>query len=447
MAQRKTLSQAQLDLLQWVDEGCPGGVYEGFDHRISAAALRRRGLVQTSGHGGKWEVRITAAGREYLRTSKEPGAAPPRQANISVTEKLVRDVQAAGGVLRLKQERGPGSVDWEGRVRATIQLGRVPAGKRLICRRRDDECEIRLEDLAPGLEPRPMGVPVPERVARYHPVVKRFRRDAEHLEVSRAQLGRASRILQALVTAAGRRGWVVANVRAAKGAQPSTRAWTAARRGHLLVSVGDFSQAVRIREEGLPSRARWRGKLLDSRFRAGETHKEPIDEYEEKATGRLVINLVPSFGGRMWADRKSWTLEEKLPEVIQEIEISAEVDLHRREEAERAGERRRHEWEAAMTAAERRYLDAWRADRLIRRVESWRQVEEIKAYCDAVEARYPPDRNPKAADWIGWARCHIERIDPLAKEPSMPADPENVRGEDLRPYLGHWSPYRPEDRR
>jgi len=446
MAQRKTLTQAQIDLLQWVADGCPGGVFEGFDHHVSAAALRRRGLLRTSGHGEQWKAAVTEAGQEYLQRSKEPGAELPRQPNVSVTEELIQNVEAAGDALRVKHERGPGSVNWPARVRATIERGKVPAGKKLSCRWSEDEYEISLEDLAPNLDSRLISVPVPERVARYHPVVKRFRDASEHMEVSRAQLGRASRILQALVTAAEERGWGVSSAQKGDGSGRSAgRAWTGANHGHLLVSVGDFTQAIRIREEGLPSRAQWEKKLRDSRpFGAGEPRQKPVADYEENATGKLAIDLVPSFGGRKWADRRSWTLEEKLPEVIQEIEISAAADLHRREEAERAKERRQGEWEAAMEAAKERYIEDWRADKLVRWAETWRQVEEIKAYCEATEARFPLDQNPETAEWIRWARSYIERVDPLGKAPQMPPDPERITGEDLRPYLGRWSPYGPD---
>ena len=43
------------------------------------------------------------------------------QANVSVTEELVRRVEEAGGVLRVRQERGPGSLDYTQRVQAAIR--------------------------------------------------------------------------------------------------------------------------------------------------------------------------------------------------------------------------------------------------------------------------------------------------------------------------------------
>src|SRR4051794_24835095 len=104
MAHRKTLNQKQLDVLQWIADGCPDGVMEGLHHRISAASLRTRGLISTRGSGPSWSAEITEAGREYLSRAAEPDATPPRQPNVSVVEQLVNDVIAAGGSLRVPRK-------------------------------------------------------------------------------------------------------------------------------------------------------------------------------------------------------------------------------------------------------------------------------------------------------------------------------------------------------
>lgn len=70
MAQPKSLTQAQVDLLRWIAEGCADGVYEGDRYKISAAALRNRGLVRTKGHGSSWKASITKDGRKYLDSSQ-----------------------------------------------------------------------------------------------------------------------------------------------------------------------------------------------------------------------------------------------------------------------------------------------------------------------------------------------------------------------------------------
>lgn len=108
MAHRKTLTQAQLDVLEWIADGCPDGVMDGYEHRIGAAALRKRGLVETNGRGPSWTAEITEAGQRYLARAQEPDAPMPRQSNVSVTEQLVSDVEKAGGTYsgRSSEARG-----------------------------------------------------------------------------------------------------------------------------------------------------------------------------------------------------------------------------------------------------------------------------------------------------------------------------------------------------
>lgn len=100
MAQRTTLTEQQVGLLRWIADGCPDGVMDNDWHRISAAALRRRGLAKVSGKGATWNAIITDAGRSYLASVDSADPPMARQANVSVTQQLMDEVVAAGGVLR-----------------------------------------------------------------------------------------------------------------------------------------------------------------------------------------------------------------------------------------------------------------------------------------------------------------------------------------------------------
>jgi hypothetical protein len=101
MAHRDTLTAQQLGILRWIAEGCPPGVMTDDFHRISASALRRRGLVTISGRGPAWKAEVTAAGRESIARADSDDPPAPRQANVSVTQQLVDDVVAEGGSLRV----------------------------------------------------------------------------------------------------------------------------------------------------------------------------------------------------------------------------------------------------------------------------------------------------------------------------------------------------------
>ena len=81
MAQRKTLTQRQIDVLRWIGDGCPEGVMlePGFPERITAGALRNRGLVTTKGRGPTWSAAITTSGKEYLARVDGPNPPIPRE--------------------------------------------------------------------------------------------------------------------------------------------------------------------------------------------------------------------------------------------------------------------------------------------------------------------------------------------------------------------------------
>ncbi|MFI6870307.1 hypothetical protein [Nocardia sp. NPDC050406] len=90
------LNQKQVDVLEWILDECPEGVFTGYEHRATARALETRGLVTISGKGRTWAAAITDAGRKWL-------AAPPAEVlpDESDADRLIVQVQEAGGRLVL----------------------------------------------------------------------------------------------------------------------------------------------------------------------------------------------------------------------------------------------------------------------------------------------------------------------------------------------------------
>jgi hypothetical protein len=211
MAQRKTLTEKQVGVLRWISDGCPEGVMPDEFHRISAAALRGRGLVKTSGRGRTWKATITLAGREYLEKVDSSEPPIPRRPNVSVTQQLVDDVIAAGGVMRVPRRgwHDPDRVDYESRAQIAQRLGKVPDGKRLVLTYHQTELEIRLEDAAVPTRVDLTPVAVPNRIGRYHQAAREFRSRSDRHEISRDELPRTTRIVHAIAVEADRRGWKV----------------------------------------------------------------------------------------------------------------------------------------------------------------------------------------------------------------------------------------------
>ena len=60
------LNKKQVEVLQWIRTGCRRGVFtSGYEHRITARALERRGLIDISGSGPTWSAAITEAGQAW----------------------------------------------------------------------------------------------------------------------------------------------------------------------------------------------------------------------------------------------------------------------------------------------------------------------------------------------------------------------------------------------
>jgi hypothetical protein len=204
---------------------------------------------------------------------------------------------------------------------------------------------------------------------------------------------------------------------------------------------------VRLWEKGL------RGPYERQRKRWQEDREKPVREmlfldrpkpYDNGATGELNIEVLGWSHGRQtnWGDRKRWTLEDRLPQLMRELETQAVEAEERRLAKERDEIERQRQWEAAMDRAKARLIEDHRVNVLRARVAAWHEADAIRAYCDAVEARHGIDTiaaDPDAAQWLALAREHADRTQQL---PRMPADPE-VTHEALKPYLGKWSPYGP----
>jgi hypothetical protein len=376
--------------------------------------------------------------------AREEHPPPP----LSKTEQLVADVLAADGRLTLPDETNQGGVNWRQRAYAAQRHGKVPEGKHLSVSWTRDAFEIALVDGDTGNELGADAVPVPSRLSRYHRVAQEFRDRTSLHEVSRKALPRVLRIVHALAMEAERRGYKVACVQVREDSYGRSE-WKPGRDGQLTFAIDGHQLNVRIWEKG----AGIRGPYERQKKRFEEDREQPVrlmqfverpKAYDSGATGELNIEALGWSNSRQssWGDRKRWTLEDRLPQLMRELETQSAEAEARRLAKEREDAERQHQWEAAMDRAKRRLFEAHRVDVLRKRVRAWEEANAIRAYCDAVEARHGADAvnaDSEAAQWLALAREHADRAQQL---PQMPADPE-ITHEALKPYLGGWSPYGP----
>lgn len=412
VAQRKTLTLAQIEILRWVQDGCPGEERGDNGRRVSVAALRNRRLVTTKGSGPTWEAAITAGGKAYLEQVDSDKPPTPR-ASASVTEQLIADIVAAGGKLEIQTRSygNPREPDYEQRAQAAIRHGRVPDGKRLFVRHvRHGLLELSLLDL-PAEIACVEAITVPARVSRYHAAARVVRESPGQLGLSRPVSSRAGRIVHALAISAASHGFTIS------APDVSTPRYLRARSSH-------------------PGAFVFRKGTCDLPVRITESSKEP---------GRPTLALERwGSTGRpsSWGDRRSWQLEDKLTDVLREFLVRVAEHEDREAEKRRDAERRRIEWEEAMVVARERHAEACRSKVLLDEVHRWETAAKIRGYLEAIGRRFPED--PDAAAWIAWASNYAENLDPLSSRVALPPAPQDPSPEDLRPFLGPLSPYGPD---
>lgn len=117
------------------------------------------------------------------------------------------------------------------------------------------------------------------------------------------------------------------------------------------------------------------------------------------------------------ADRKRWSLVDKLPEMFSTIEDRAAAAREARDQQREAARRRRERWEAAVPEAREKYLTELNRTRILDQTAAWRSARDLREYAAVVEdrARESTMRPSASASLLGrggrgprptaWTRC------------------------------------------
>lgn len=448
------LTVAQYDLLKWVADGCPDDVYDGTSHRVSARSLHNRGLIQVSGKSTTWAAKITPQGTRILQeqtTRVETARQRERQeaqarAEREREQQLLRAravevldaVVAAGGRLELGADINDRGIEQiEGLL---AREGLLPVGRRLTHEptRMDPTLGVTsyLEPDFTALTPL-RGFTVPRQLRDPHPAVVAFQ--DKHAYVSKKQIPRTARLMQAIVSAATEMGWKVSQPRSA---------YTG---GHREV-IPDLSLKLPSSEVLVTLRE------LDQRGRTGFAFTTSTDYYTRVqtttanrdflASGKLDLTLTKPWEQHPilnLRDTSEATLEEQLPTFIQYLETSEAKAHWAREEEARRSEIRKIRWhevrkEAFAALNQQRNAEKLR-DELTRR-DAAAAMREYADEIDAVTAR-SADINAEAAhEWANWIRQHAETTDPL-NGPLHIVQVTSCSHDELQPHMKGWSTYGP----
>lgn len=117
---------------------------------------------------------------------------------------------------------------------------------------------------------------------------------------------------------AERRGWKV-TVPPVQSGEFGDHDWSPGQDGHMCLEIGEREYGLRFREQEVKQRGPWDEEVKRWRESAYFYRDKPEGTYDKDATGELRVELIDQNrwqrSGRQaqWADRKSWTMEERLP--------------------------------------------------------------------------------------------------------------------------------------
>ncbi len=447
------LSERQREILQWVSDGCPAR-RDGTTYKLTVYALANRGLVNVDRRRHAWSTAITDAGRHYLEHGDYPAApegavtkrrsqhraveatTPRPQGLVISVESLLQQLADSDGQIAIADPPPELRAAYRRAISRAITTGALPDGFVLRHRGRDKGAlHIRLvpESESPSKpEPLPQ-VPMPVRRSTEHDVVRELSRDPKLLDVSDQVRPRALLITQAIIEECSRRGYSV-SLRGER--QPS-----------FEIAVGDDSFAVTIAEEWDRGEAPDPEALGKAKY---DWQRIPVT-MQKVRSGRLRLELGEGRMVQFWADRKRWTLEQRLPHVVAAVadRAAAEVEARIRREAQRRN--RLDRWHEAVPRAKRAYTEQVNRERLRDQISRSAEAQAIRMYCaqlDSVAAASEDStRADSIAEWAHWARAEADRIDPLCQPQELAFEtPSDVFPSDFAPFMPRgMSPWHPPD--
>ncbi|MFE2612305.1 hypothetical protein ACFXA2_01645 [Micromonospora chalcea] len=473
-----SLNERQLDLLRRIDGGDDLSGPDGVEYRRSARAPQDRNLVTVTRKAGVWRACSTDAGRFYLEHGHHPDR-PDHRASHPETEtpalggiaggassadllrsarELLDRLQHGGGMVRIESPDSGTRARYRRIIHALKQQGLVPSGRHLRHTGRDaGDIVIRLYTGAGADETDWNRIRLNTRRVTTDPhlAFSALEADPTNLAVSPDLLPRAMLLIRQLAGEAARRGHRLGVNTKAKHPRVFLQAGQV-RRTVILTEERDQVPHEPTAEELKVMRLRpWmKPAEFDASTPAGSAWRSPGPDTTTGTPGptphayvwnKRVAQIIQGFEAGVTADEQ----QRRAAEAARE---KAEAE-HRRRLEEAAAERRRQEeatlahWHAAMADARVRAADNIRAETFRNAYQAWTTAADIRAFCTALEqaAEGRTGTGGYLASWVAWGRAAADRIDPIRSRRVLADIDYNPEPgpDDLRPFLGDWSPHRP----
>jgi hypothetical protein len=433
------LNNKQVNVLRWVRDGCPAGIFtEGYEHRIIARALERRGLVKITGSGSSWEAVATEAGETWQESLHEDAESVT---GVAEQEKLIQDVLDAGGSLVLPQDPAM-EKKYEQLIRLSLKSPLRPKGKKLEIVLtgpwgQGPKTIVFTEHFDDFVAASP--VPVPERITRYHPAVKAFVGNKEWHYVSSEHISRAARILQAIAAEASKRGMELLTT------QEAAKDSGYAAKSHLALRTAAGVYSVKIKEISGPGT----GKARPRRWNEPKTKPAWVEArgWDFVGTGKLelIVNGPETpYNGAQYRDTKTANVEDKLPDLFRSLEIYRLRTASKEQKRQREKEERHHRWQTAVASAKEQYSEHVRWEHFKENSRTWAAIKQHRSFLDAARVAaesYSASDRDAILQQLDQAEQILEARDPLRDLSRIVPEVPEPTPEDLKPFLGNWSPY------
>ncbi|MGG2459221.1 hypothetical protein ACO0M4_05225 [Streptomyces sp. RGM 3693] len=458
---RQALNERQQTVLDWVGLGCPDGVWPDSTYKTSAQALQNRGLIKITKRRGHWSAHLTDKGRRHLtdrgirpvEQNAEPpkrpvrNPAPPRlktvpKARTNYADQLLDELAANDGFLIKPLEPGPHAVNWASRVSAARKSGKIPHTQELYGYRTHRGYEIKLTDIPAWRLAELTPLPVPARLTKPHSVVAALQKQSQPMGLTKPVQGRALRIIQALVTATEAQGHKAA-LGTTRGAPPPHRRRSAP--PHFTItaqgeSVGFLVLQEQDRSEHVPTDKELAEAKKYSWMRIARFDYTPSNRL------RFILRGGSPHRASEWADLPDRPLEDQLAEIAQEVGLRGEAAERKRRADQLAREAEQRRWESAMQEARAAYAHSYRVKHLGEQADAWHATKRLTEYVTAVRDQttsLPPGQEKTEIEaWLAFADARLQHLTESAAAPKLPSPPK-PSSDDLKPFLGHWSPYGP----
>jgi len=284
--------------------------------------------------------------------------------------------------------------------------------------RQGDASDTEKEDLSIP----PIDIPeveVPTELSDPHPLVKRTRDTLEDARVdnygrvglnSRGSLGvsvnvspdalpRALRILDSLVKTAESIGWEA-----------------------CASNKRENASCLKVEGEGIPFRITEKTNREETEIPESERSFRDR-KYTYIPTGRLYFTFPfvhPTPEGRKkWTESEERSLEEMIPSVLERAHEAAYQLKRKRKERRREQQIRKEKQRKREAKKKRRQKKKRRRKALEEEAIQWQKSRTLRRYVEEVARRaetqfLTDDKRREIENWLGWAREHADRLDPLS---------------------------------